>query len=197
MDSSASKKRPRPNPDSVDTSASNKRPRSNSHSNLYPAKSERIDYASASPMTKDRRVVEIIELYHPEAILRAATRVLKKQGHENASKIVDRLQKDPTNMADIQSFCKEAQKPKGKAPSVISPARALHHKLEIGLSSRQYDKTAALGNPPSLGVIIWPPSNQLKDESKDLRPEVIHKAYLCRYIMILTLKFIVTFLCLD
>ena len=179
MDSSASKKRPPPDPDSVDTSASNKRPRPTTHSNLHPAKSERIDYASASPMTKDRRVLEIIELYHPEAILRAAARVLKKQGHDNASKIVDRLKEDPSNIADVQSFCKEVQKPKGKAPSLISPARALHHKLEIGLSSRQYDKTAALGNHPSLDQKIWPPSNQLKDETKELRPEVIHKTYLC------------------
>ena len=56
--------------------------------------------------------------------------------------------------------------------SIISPCRALNHKLEIGLSVRQYEKTAAVGNVDSIDQRIWPPLNHLKKEQEKIRPEV-------------------------
>ena len=124
---------------------------------------------------KDRRVKEIVETYAPDAIIRAAIRVLKDQGHSNASKALDLIHKDPDELNTVHLFIDSVKKE--KIPSLISVPRALAHKLDIGLSSRQYDKTAALGNPECLDQIIWPSGNQLKKESKELRPEVIYDNY--------------------
>ena len=146
------------------------------HSDLDPSPSPRkklhlIDYANASPKTKDRRVREIGENYHPEAIVRAAIRALKTQGFVNASKALEHIHNDPTELSDVQKFVNDVKKE--KISSLISVQKALNHKLDIGMSHREYEKTAAVGNPDCLDQRIWPPLHQLVDESKKLRPEVI------------------------
>ena len=69
------------------------------------------------------------------------------------------------------------QKEKGRIPSIISPARALSHVCDIGLSKTQYTKTAALGNPDSLDQKIWPPYCQLGNERAELRPPIVVTEY--------------------
>jgi hypothetical protein len=156
-------------------SSANKRPHPELDQNPSPSKKaadHHFEYEKSSPSTKNRRVLEIVNNFHPDAILRAAIKVLQNQGHKDASRVLEKIQKDPNDLSHAQSFIDVVSREKGKIPSVITPARALHHKLEIGLSTRQYDKTAKLGNPESIAPIIWPPGNQLKKESDELRPEV-------------------------
>ena len=161
------------------SSSLNKRP----HSDIDPSpsprkktyivtqKPDRIDYANASPPTKDRRVREIGENYHPEAIVRAAIRALKTQGFVNASKALEHIRNDPTELCDVQKFVNDVKKE--KIASLISVQKALNHKLDIGLSHREYEKTAAVGNPDCLDQRIWPPLHKLVEESQELRPKVI------------------------
>ena len=161
-------------------SSANKRPHPESDQNPSPSKKApgpHFEYEQSSPSTKNRRVLEIVNKFHPDAIIRAAIKVLQNQGHKDASRVLEKIQKDPNDLSHAQSFIEVVSREKGKVPSVISPVRALHHKLEIGLSTRQYDKTCKVGNPPSIDKVIWPPRNQLEDESKKLRPEVIYKTY--------------------
>ena len=157
-------------------SSANKRPHPEMDQNPSTSKKAagpHFEYEQSSTSTKNRRVLEIVNKFHPDAIIRAAIKVLQNQGHNDASKVLEKIHKDSSNLSQAQSFLNEVSKEKGKVPSVISPVRALHHKLEIGLSTRQYDKTCQVGNPPSIDKVIWPPRNQLEDESKKLRPEVI------------------------
>ena len=170
---------PRKKPNLELSSSLNERP----HSDIDPSpspriiKPDRIDYAKASSPTKDRRVREIEENYHPEAIVRAAIRALKTQGFVNASKALEHIHNDPTELSDVQKFVNDVKKE--KISSLISVQKALNHKLDIGMSHREYEKTAAVGNPDCLDQRIWPPLHQLVDESKKLRPEVIFFSKFC------------------
>ena len=163
----------------VDSSAK-KRPHPESDQNPSPSKKApgpHFEYEQSSPSTKNRRVLEIVKNYHPDAILRAAIKVLQNQGHKDASRVLEKIQQDPNDLSHAQSFIDVVSREKGKMPSVITPARALHHKLEIGLSTRQYEKTVKVGNPESIAQVIWPPGNQLKKESDELRPEVNYRLH--------------------
>ena len=163
----------------VTAAQATKRPYPASDQKPSTSKAARVSYDEASLPTKNRRVLEIVNNYHPDAIIRAAIKVLQNQGHNDASRVLEKIHKDSSDLSQAQSFLNEVSKEKGKVPSVISPVRALHHKLEIGLSTRQYDKTCQVGNPPSIDKVIWPPRNQLENESKKLRPEVIYKNIFC------------------
>ena len=171
--SSLQNKRPHPDPPDLSEGPS-------------PSKEGRLDYSKSSTSTKNRRVNEILNKFHPDVIVKAAIRALKEQGHVNASKALEHIKNDPEQLDDVHNFIKTVKKE--KVPSVITPCRALQHKLELGLSVRQYEKTAAVGNPNSIDKRIWPPIHQLNKEQENLRPEVTNI-----YIEMQILDFFVSF----
>ena len=136
-----------------------------------------LDFPSASPATQARRVAKIVAENHPEAVIRAAIRVLKNHGHTDAAEALKLIQADPVELKDAQCFLNKIHKEKGRSPSIITPARALNHVCDIGLSKTQYTKTAALGNPDSLDQKIWPPYCQLGEERAALRPPIVTTEY--------------------
>ena len=136
-----------------------------------------FNFSSASPSTQGRHVKKIVEENHPEAVIRAAIKVLKNRGHSHAAEALNLIQADPVELNDVQCFLNKIHKEKGRTPSIISPARALNHVCDIGLSKSQYTKTAELGNPDSLDQKIWPPYCQLGDERAELRPPIVTTEY--------------------
>ena len=135
------------------------------------------NFPSASPNTQARRVAKIVEQNHPEAVIRAAIKVFKNHGHSDAAEALKLIQADPVDLKDAQCFLNKIHKEKGRIPSIISPARALNHVCDIGLSKDQYTKTAALGNPDSFDQKIWPPYCQLGNERDKLRPPIVVTEY--------------------
>ena len=130
-------------------------------------------YSSASPRTKLRHEQKLVNDNHPDAIIKAAIRALKNKGHSDAAEALRLIHASPDDLSDVHSFLNKLHKAKGKQPSIITPARALDHACELGLSKNQYCKTAALGNPDCIDQVIWPPYCQLDKEKEKLRPPIV------------------------
>ena len=158
-DQNVSRKRPNPDPQPCPTP-------------VKVQKTETVDYSSASPATKDRKVKKLVKDNHPDAIIRAAIKALKDQGHSNASEALRLIHSDPDDLNSVRSFLNKIHKGKGKLPSIITPSEALNFVCELGLSKNQYTKTVALGNPDCIDQDIWPKQCQLGKERAELRPSI-------------------------
>ena len=155
--------RKRPNPDSVPCQT--------------PEKVPKLDYESASPSTKKRWVGKIVEDNHPDTIIKAAIKVLRDQGHSNASEVLKLIHGDPDDLSNVQSFLNKIHKEKVKVRSIITPSQALDFTCDLGLSKSQYEKLVVTGNPDSIDQDIWPKYCSLDKEKAELRPEIIVTEY--------------------